>query len=271
VSPARDADLLALALDAARRAGDLLLAGSHRVHEVSTKSSPTDVVTEMDTASERLISDIVFGARPDDGLLGEEGADRAGTSGFRWVVDPLDGTVNYLYGLPWWAVSIAAEIDGIAQVGVVHAPAMAQTVVATRGGGAWLVGPDDVRISRLDGSRQTVLAQALIATGFGYDAQRRGEQAAIVAHLLPRVRDIRRFGVASLDLCSVALGRVDGFYERGLQPWDLAAGALIASEAGARVQVLDSGFGAPDTVVAAPMPLWDVLRSAIDREDLTRA
>ncbi len=271
MSAPSEANLLALALLAARRAGELVLAGSLRVHEVSTKSTPTDVVTEMDTASERLVSDIVFGARPDDGLLGEEGADRAGTSGVRWVVDPLDGTVNYLYGLPWWAVSIAAEIDGIAQVGVVHAPAAGQTVVATRGGGAWLVDADDSRISRLAVSRETALGQALIATGFGYDAQRRREQAAIVGLLLPQVRDIRRFGVASLDLCSVAMGRVDAFYERGLQPWDLAAGALIATEAGARVHVLDSGFGVADTVVAAPLPLWDPLRSAIHREDLTPA
>lgn len=265
MSMASEADLLALALEAARSAGELVLGGSQRVHEVSTKSTPTDVVTEMDMASERLIGDIVFGARRDDGLLGEEGSDRTGTSGVRWVVDPLDGTVNYLYGLPWWAVSIAAEVDGVAHVGVVHAPAARQTVVATLGGGAWLLDGDGARSTRLRVSTETNLAQALVATGFGYDAQRRREQAAIVERLLPQVRDLRRFGVASLDLCSVALGRVDAFYERGLKPWDMAAGALIATESGARVELLDSGFGASDTVVAAPPALWDALHAAIVR------
>jgi myo-inositol-1(or 4)-monophosphatase len=241
--------LLGLAVEAARRAGALLLEGRRAGHVsvAATKSSPTDVVTAMDQAAERVILETLLGARPDDGLLGEEGDDRPGRSGWRWIVDPLDGTVNYLYDLPGWSVSIAAEREGRTEVGVVLLPLTQELFTAVRGGGA-----------RLDG--QTIhcrsgvpLEQALVGTGFGYGSARRADQAQVLRTVLPQVRDIRRLGSAAVDLCNVACGRLDAYYERGLKPWDVAAGALIAQEAGARVAGLD---GAPSsgafTIAAAP-------------------
>ncbi|WP_329198994.1 MULTISPECIES: inositol monophosphatase family protein [unclassified Streptomyces] len=222
------AELLAVGLDAARKAGELLRDGRPADLAVAaTKSSPIDVVTEMDIAAEKLITGILAERRPHDGLLGEEGADSPGTSGVRWVVDPLDGTVNYLYGLPSWSVSIAAEYRGETVVGVVAAPMRAQTYHAVLGAGAW---QGDVRLRC---RAAAPLDQALVATGFAYLQDRKEQQAEVVRRILPRVRDIRRAGSAALDLCDVAAGRLDGYYERGLNPWDLAAGALIAREAGA--------------------------------------
>ncbi|MEV7611431.1 inositol monophosphatase family protein [Streptomyces sp. NPDC089799] len=221
-------ELLELALEAARRAGELLRDGRPADLSVAaTKTSAVDVVTEMDVAAEKLITGFLAERRPRDGLLGEEGSDSEGTSGVRWVVDPLDGTVNYLYGLPSWAVSIAAEYRGETVVGVVYAPMRGETYHAVRGGGAWL---DGVRLSC---RAAAPLDQALIATGFGYLQERRVRQAEVAARVIPLVRDIRRGGSAAIDLCDVACGRVDGYYERGLNPWDLAAGELIAREAGA--------------------------------------
>ncbi|MEU9029076.1 inositol monophosphatase family protein [Streptomyces sp. NPDC048383] len=222
------AELLDVGLEAARRAGELLRDGRPADLAVAaTKSSPIDVVTEMDIAAEKLITGILAERRPADGLLGEEGADSAGTSGVRWVIDPLDGTVNYLYGLPSWGVSIAAEYRGETVVGVVEAPMRGETFRAVLGGGAWL------GAARLACRPAAPLDQALIGTGFGYVQTRRAHQAAVAARIIPRVRDIRRGGSAALDLCDVAAGRMDGHYERGLNPWDLAAGDLIAREAGA--------------------------------------
>lgn len=230
-------ELLALAVEVATEAGDLLLRGrAGTVAAESTKSSPTDVVTALDRASEELVAARLRAARPRDGLLGEEGSATAGTSGVRWVVDPLDGTVNFLYNLPNWAVSIAAEVDGEVVAGVVHAPAMGRTFTALRGGGA----ARDGRPLRV--SAPESLAVALVGTGFGYTVARRAAQVAVLTRVVPRVRDIRRMGAASLDLCSVAEGSLDAFYERGLNPWDYAAGGLIATEAGAVVGGLD---GAP--------------------------
>ncbi|MFD3543185.1 inositol monophosphatase family protein [Streptomyces sp. NPDC058662] len=222
------AELLAAGLEAARRAGALLRDGRPADLAVAaTKSSPIDVVTEMDIAAEKLITGFLAERRPGDGLLGEEGADVPGTSGVRWVVDPLDGTVNYLYGLPSWGVSIAAEFRGETVVGVVAAPMRGETYHAVRGGGAWTGG------RRLACRAGAPLDQALIGTGFAYVQARRVQQAEVARRVIPMVRDIRRGGSAALDLCDVAAGRLDGYYERGLNPWDLAAGELIAREAGA--------------------------------------
>ncbi|MEU1103974.1 inositol monophosphatase family protein [Streptomyces tibetensis] len=221
-------DLLDLAQEAARRAGVLLRDGRPADLAVAaTKSSPIDVVTEMDIAAEKLITGLIAEHRPDDGILGEEGAATEGTSGVRWVIDPLDGTVNYLYGLPTWAVSIAAEQDGETVVGVVAAPMRGETFHAVRGHGAW----DGER--RLACRPAAPLEQALVSTGFNYVADVRAHQADVAQRLIPLLRDIRRGGSAAVDLCDVAAGRLDGYYERGLHPWDLAAGDLIAREAGA--------------------------------------
>ncbi|WP_165989105.1 inositol monophosphatase family protein [Streptomyces sp. YIM 98790] len=231
--------MLQLALEAARRAGELLRDGRPAdLGVTATKSSPIDVVTEMDVAAEKLITGYLAEHRPEDAVLGEESGDSRGRSGVRWVIDPLDGTVNYLYGLPGWAVSIAAEVDGETVVGVVEVPMRHETFSAVRGRGAHRRGgtgadaADDWR--RLRCRPSPPLSQALIATGFNYVTAVRTAQAEVVRRLLPLVRDIRRGGAAAVDLADLAAGRLDGFYERGLHPWDLAAGELIAVEAGAR-------------------------------------
>jgi myo-inositol-1(or 4)-monophosphatase len=249
------ADLLALAVDVAWEAGRLLLRGRRTgtVEAATTKSSPTDVVTALDRASEELVGTRLREARPGDGILGEEGADTSGTSGVRWVVDPLDGTVNFLYDLPNWAVSIAAEVGGETVAGVVHAPALGLTYTATRGDGAHLDG------EVLTGSTVTNLAEALVATGFGYTTERRRAQAAVLTRVLPAVRDIRRMGSASLDLCAAATGRVDAYFERGLHRWDHAAGGLIAAEAGLVVGGLHGHGPSEALVVAAPPALFGAL------------
>jgi len=237
---------LDLAESVARSAGALLLAGAHdnRV-DVTTKSSGTDMVSEMDRASEALIVDAILALRPDDAILGEEGGTRDGTSGVRWVIDPLDGTTNYLYRHPTWAVSIGVEVGGTVEVGVVAAPALGETFTAVRGEGSWLNG------SPISASAEGDLGRALLGTGFGYLAGRRALQAAVLPHVLPLVRDIRRNGVASLDLCWVACGRLDAYYEAGGQPWDVAAGLLIATEAGAVAMSLDGGPPVHDSIMAA--------------------
>jgi myo-inositol-1(or 4)-monophosphatase len=224
---------------------------------VDTKSTRTDMVTEMDRAAEALIVRELLGARPDDGMLGEEGTDRPGTSGVRWIVDPLDGTTNYLYALPGFAVSIAAEVDGSVRAGVVYDVVHDELFAATTGGGATR---NDAPIVASD---QHELPLALIATGFAYDAARRAAQAAALVHVLPHVRDVRRFGAAAVDLCSVACGRVDAYYERGLAVWDLAAGGLIASEAGAIVTSFDGGPAEAGTVVAAAPGIAEDLRALL--------
>jgi myo-inositol-1(or 4)-monophosphatase len=261
--------LLSLAVDVAHAAGRLIhdrRAAVERMAVTATKSTPTDVVTESDTASEALIREKLLATRPDDGLLGEEGGSVSGRSGVLWIVDPIDGTVNYLYAIPQYAVSIAAQVEGATAVGVVHNPVIAQTWTAVRGEGAFV----DGRPIRESGCDR--LDRALIATGFGYDSRRRARQADVLRHVLPRVRDIRRAGAASLDLCAVAAGLVDGFYERGLAPWDLAAGGLIAHEAGAVVAGLRGQDAGPDLVIAAGPALFPALHDLLeplgpDRDD----
>lgn len=256
--------LLEVALGVAREAAELTERERRRGLEVGTKSTATDLVTGADRAVERLIADLLRRRRPADALLGEEygaglGPARSGAgtpaqeTRVTWVVDPIDGTVNYVYGIPIYAVSIAAQIAGVTVVGVVRNPATGEQWSAVRGGGAWRDG------KRLVTSQVDDLGRCLVATGFGYDAARRAHQAGVVAQLLPRVRDIRRLGAASLDLCYVAEGRVDAFFERGLNLWDQAAGELIAIEAGARVGGLRGAAAGPDMVLAAPPLLYDQL------------
>jgi myo-inositol-1(or 4)-monophosphatase len=234
---------LELAERAARAAGEVLLAYYGREPEgLDWKSSETDLVSDADREAERTIRELLHAERPDDGLLAEEGSQSDGDSGRRWIVDPLDGTINFLYGFPAWAVSIALEdSDGLA-VGVVHSPVHRETFFAVRGEGARL-GDRSLRVRN-----RSELSRAMVATGFSYEPERRAEQAEVMRRLLPRARDIRRAGAAALDLAWVAAGRVDAFYERGLKTWDLAAGQLLVEEAGGTVMALD---GTPPGVIAA--------------------
>jgi myo-inositol-1(or 4)-monophosphatase len=341
VTPDDRADLLAIAVAAALEAGDLLASQEGRVAVAATKSSPTDVVTEMDGRAEELIRARILAARPNDAILGEEGGQVEGAANppARWVVDPLDGTVNYLYGLHDWAVSIAAEVAGEIVAGVVYVPMRGELFTAVRGEGAWLESshgsdapargegdslesvaaaqasvdsavvsgavvsgavvsgtvpdalghapdfPVDAPASasesdipeisifgrvRLRCGPGVPLDQALVATGFGYTAQRRTVQGEVVAALLPLIRDIRRNGAASVDLCAVAANRVDAYYERGLNYWDYAAGALVAAEAGAVVG--DTRGGPPSTsmTVVAGAALFGPLRDALAALDAER-
>jgi myo-inositol-1(or 4)-monophosphatase len=253
-APPDPSALLELAVDTAREAAALVARGRASAGDrVDVKSSSVDVVTAVDTASERLIVDRLLGARPDDAVLGEEGAARKGSSGVRWVVDPIDGTVNFLYDLPAYAVSIAAEVDGVVRAGVVLNVATGDLFTATTGGGAWLSTPTRPEPVRLRGSSPASLEQTLVATGFGYQQEQRRAQGAVVAALLPQVRDIRRFGSAALDLCAAAAGRIDAYYELHLNPWDHAAGGLVAAEAGLVVTGLPGRpFAEPMAIVAAP-------------------
>lgn len=228
MSRSDDHALLSLAREAAEAAATWLTEHQQGVVVTATKSSLTDIVTAADTAAEEIISRVIARARPQDSILGEESESRQGTSDVRWVVDPIDGTVNYWYGLPTWSVSIAAERDGGVVAGVVHAPMLRRRYTATTG---------DARCNgaTINTSRCAELGQALLATGFGYEQHERTRQAAALAQVLPRVRDVRRLGSAALDLCLVAAGEVDVYYERGLAEWDRAAGSFIASQAGATV------------------------------------
>ncbi len=239
-------ELLDLAVATALEAAELVRsARADGVRVAATKSSDVDVVTEADRASERLIRERLLGARPGDGFLGEEGGAADSSTGVVWVVDPIDGTVNFLYDIPQYAVSIAAEVDGEVLAGVVVDVAAGQVYAASSGGGATRDGePLAVRAS-------APLAERLVATGFGYDADMRAAQVAAVSRMLPQVRDIRRFGAAALDLCAVACGRVDAYVEEGLNPWDHAAGALIAREAGARVE-MGTGVAGRTLVICGP-------------------
>jgi myo-inositol-1(or 4)-monophosphatase len=251
-------ELLALGVRLAAEASAMLLEGLGRARaSVDTKSTGTDMVTEMDKASERLIVDGLSAARPDDAIVGEEGTDRPGTSGVRWVVDPLDGTTNYLYGHAGFAVSIGVQIDGVPVAGVVDDPLHRDVFTATAGGGAFRNGHPIVV------SSETRLSHALVATGFSYHPSRREQQASVLTRVVPKLRDIRRMGSASVDLCSVACGRADAYFERGLQPWDHAAGALIAREAGALVSHLHGGPEDEDFILAAPPALYGPLQALL--------
>jgi myo-inositol-1(or 4)-monophosphatase len=224
---------------------------------VTAKSSPTDLVSEADHAAERLIRERIAAARPDDGFLGEEGGDVAGTSGLRWVVDPLDGTINFLFGIPQWAVSVACEDASGTVAGVIYDPMRDELWSAERDGPARLDGRP------IAGSARADLATAMVATGFGYDAEVRRYQAEVVVRLLPEVRDIRRLGSAALDLAWTAAGRYDAYYERGLNHWDLAAGLLICERAGLAHRPLDPAPPAGDGVLVAPAALLEPLAALV--------
>ncbi|MEU5882316.1 inositol monophosphatase family protein [Spirillospora sp. NPDC047279] len=263
-------DLLELAVETAREAGRMLV--DKRPVDgpdvVQTKSSPTDVVTQMDRAAERLIVERIRAARPDDAFLGEEGGTSAGVSGVRWVIDPIDGTVNYLYDLPDWAVSIAAEVDGVAVAGVVEMPRRGETCTALRGGGALLRSATGARDLQVNAA--VPLGQALVATGFGYAAERRARQAEVLTGVLPRVRDIRRGGSCCVDMCSLAAGRVDAYYERGVQAWDVAAGSLIVEEAGGLVGGLHGAPAGPEITIAAGPGTFEALHDLLAPLDPAR-
>lgn len=243
-----------VAADAARLVCDAyesMLAGEEVA--VDTKSSQTDVVTAVDRASERYLRQRLAELRPGEPVLGEEEGGDDGDGGdpaetVTWVVDPIDGTVNFLYGFPWFAVSVAAQIGGVSVAGAVVEPVSGRRWTAVRGGGAWLDG------RRLATSAPQRLDLALLTTGFAYGAERRTRQAEFVSGVLRRVRDIRRPGAASLDLCAVGAGWTDGYVEHGLNRWDWAAGALVAAEAGAVVSVPgeDPALGVDSTFAAAP-------------------
>ena len=289
-------ELLALAAKTAAAAARLLAdeGAQARPEVVETKSSLTDVVTEMDRRAEALITEQIRAARPGDAILGEEGGETHGAAApgqpdggtpaaeVRWIVDPLDGTVNYLYGLSDWAVSIAAEVAGTIVAGVVAVPLHGETFLAVRGQGAWrrtdsglhsaigsgaigsgAIGSGADGDTTLRCNRGVPLGQALVGTGFGYLPGRRRIQGEVVSALLPQIRDIRRGGSASVDLCMVAAGRLDAFYERGLNYWDYAAGALIAAEAGARVTGLAGRPPGSSMTVAAGPGLYEQLTGAL--------
>jgi myo-inositol-1(or 4)-monophosphatase len=252
------AELLELAEATALEAGGLV-ADAHRgkVEVARTKSSPTDVVTAVDVASERLIRDRILAARPGDGFVGEEGDDLSSTSGVVWIADPIDGTVNFVYGIAQFSISIAAQVDGEVVAGVVHDPIKDETFTARRGAGAFL------GETRLWGSGCTDIATALVGTGYSYLPEVRGAQAIEMARLLPTVRDIRRLGSAALDLCYVACGRYDAYVERGLHLWDLAAGRLVVEESGGRVEGLDGGPPGELIVTAASRALYDAFHGRL--------
>jgi myo-inositol-1(or 4)-monophosphatase len=224
---------------------------------VRTKSSPTDVVTVMDKAAERVILAGLAAARPRDAVVSEESAATGGDTSVRWLIDPLDGTVNYLYGIPHYAVSVAAEVDGELTAGVVLDVERGVVYAAERGGGATRGGVAIHCSARAD------LSQALVATGFNYSVQLRRVQARELASILPAVRDIRRTGSAALDLCAVASGEVDAFFEAGMHEWDWAAGTLIAREAGARVAGLHGKPPSRSTTMAANPVLFDLLHHVL--------
>jgi myo-inositol-1(or 4)-monophosphatase len=271
-------ELLELAVTAARAAAGLLRARFAGPRTgVATKSSGTDMVSDADRAAERLILSMIGDARPSDGVLGEESGERAGTSGVRWIVDPLDGTTNFLYGVPHFAVSIAAEDERGTLAGVVFDVMRDEMFAAARGNGATLApgggaassgatpnaaAPGGAR-ARVAVSAQGDLARALVATGFSYDASERETQARVQDHVLPRVRDARRFGSAALDFAWTACGRFDGYFEAPCYPWDAAAGELLVREAGGRTAPMEAvGPSGPGWIAANPA-LFDALAELV--------
>lgn len=257
-----DQALLALARQTAHEAAALIRERrpEGRVDVAATKSTPTDAVTEVDTAAERLIRDRIGAARPDDGFVGEEGGRQSGTSGVDWVIDPIDGTVNFVFGIPAYAVSIGVEVDGVVRAGVVVDVPFDREYSAIRGDGSWRRDGADGPAVQLRVPNTTDLSQALVGTGFGYEPKQRARQAEAVTALLPQVRDVRRIGSAALDLCAVAAGRYDAYVEEGLQAWDRAAGVLVAREAGAVVTGLHDDEPDERLVIAAGPALFERFR-----------
>jgi len=269
--------LLELAIEAARLGGGLLVerAAGGAESSVASKSTPTDLVSEADVASQRAIRALLRERRPGDGFLGEEeGESETGTSGLRWIVDPLDGTVNFLFGIPQWSVSVAVADEKGTVAGAVYDPNREELFAATRGGPALLHGPGGER-SALSGrsvdphgagageGSAEGLQTAMVATGLAYDAEVRGRQAEVMAALIPRVRDIRRFGSAALDLCWTAAGRFDAYYERSVKTWDVAAGELVCRSAGLEIRELPETDGLPWGILAGRPGLAAALQDIV--------
>jgi myo-inositol-1(or 4)-monophosphatase len=247
-------ELLEIAVEAARAAGSVLLEYYEAEPvDLQTKSTATDPVSAADVAAEHAIRAVLTARRPDDAVLGEEGGDAYGASGVRWVVDPLDGTVNFLFGIPQWCVSVACE----GRAGVIFDPLRDELFTVVAGEEARL-GDRPLRASDRD-----ELAMTLVATGFGYDAGVRARQAEVLAHLLPQVRDVRRSGAAALDLAWTAVGRYDAYYERGVQPWDVAAGRLLCTAAGLDVRELPADEELPAGLLVAPPAVADALYALV--------
>ncbi|MDH4278607.1 MAG: inositol monophosphatase [Acidimicrobiia bacterium] len=258
--PVERSRLLELAVALARVAGDTARdMRSEVLGSVEAKSSPTDLVTVADAAAEQIIVDGIRSERPADAIIGEEGASRDGTSGLTWQVDPIDGTTNFVYGLPAWSVSIAVASADHTEVGVVYNPVNDELYTATRGGGAFL------NARPIQVNEQGDLALSLIGTGFSPHSGVRRVQAGIAMSVLPLIRDYRRFGSAALDLCAVACGRIDGFYETGLNIWDYAAGALMVEEAGGTYRLLPANAHHGAWLVAAPPQLVDPLQDLVEK------
>ena len=250
--------LLQVATTLAKQAGDMALAGRKAgLHNVQTKSTATDMVTEFDRASEVLIVEGMRAARPEDAIVGEEGASVSGTSGITWYIDPIDGTTNFLYDLPAWAVSIGAEDSSGPLAGVVYIPALGEMFTATRGGGAFLNGVP------IQSNNIADVSQALVCTGFSYSADQRTIQAQRVSRFIHQIRDIRRAGAAAIDLCFVACGRIDAYFEENLHQWDISAGILIAHEAGCRSGDFSGHTPRPAEILTTAPAIFDQLSQLI--------
>jgi myo-inositol-1(or 4)-monophosphatase len=250
-------ELLVLAESIAIKAGELLVNRPSKF-ELDQKSGVFDFATQMDHESEKLIVAEILTARPDDGLIGEEGSNRESKSGVTWVIDPIDGTVNYLYDIPGWCISIAAKDKDGGLVGVVYSPATQSLWKASRGGGAFLNG------SPIKCNDPVSLDRALVGSGFAYDIEKRKIQAALVARLLPQIRDLRRLGACAVDICHVASGSLDAYFEAGVNEWDYAAAGLVATEAGATISI-DTGIwnGEKNMVIVAGPALHPALSAQI--------
>ena len=254
---ANEDELLQIALDAAHAgAAELVGRFGRRQQQIRSKSSPTDLVSEADVSAETAIRGVLGDRRPQDAILGEEGG-ATGNGALRWVIDPLDGTTNFLFGVPQWAVSVACEDEHGSLVGVVLDPNHDECFAATRSGPATLNG------ERIEAGEPDGLATALVATGFGYDSEIRARQAAVLTRVLPRVRDIRRAGAAAVDLAWLACGRLDLYWERGVKAWDIAAGTLLAQRVGLVVQRLPESEDGPAGILVGPEPLIGELRALV--------
>ena len=250
-------ELLNLAESIALKAGSLLVNRPSKF-DLDEKSGVFDFATQMDHESEKLIVSAILAARPDDGLIGEEGANRESKSGVTWVIDPIDGTVNYLYDIPGWCISIAAKDKDGGLAGVVYSPATQSLWKAHRGGGAFLNG------NPIKCNDPVALNRALVGSGFAYDLEKRKIQAALIARLLPEIRDLRRLGACAVDMCHVASGSLDAYFEAGVNEWDYAAAGLIATEAGAMISI-DKGIwnGEKNMVIVAGPALHPALSAQI--------
>ncbi len=238
----------------AQQVGNFLLSKRPANLDISTKSSASDLVSEMDQGAEQLIVNEVRARFPEDGILGEEGANVPSSNGVRWIIDPLDGTVNYLFGIPLWGVSIAIEIKGVVTFGVISIPPQNQIYVGVLGSGSWnsLLGAPSTNLNRLHVRDSSIISASIVTTGFGYDPIRRVQQAELIKKIIPHIADIRRGGAAVVDFCWLASGFSDAYFEYGLNPWDYAAGALISAEAGAIVAGLDDSDFSQFMVAATP-------------------